>query len=558
MIQEKPSFNVQLKEVKENQEDFEWYPTTNEILHSLTRDLENNRYIRGNSRSNSFLDIGAGNGKVLDHVKECNIFSNYYVIEKSQTHLNNLGDKYLILGVDFLNTTLIDKEVDVIFCNPPYSQFEQWATKIIKESPEGSIIYLVIPKRWENSDLINSALQARNSEAEKIGEFDFAFAEDRKARASVHLLKVNIKKNYEDANDPFYIFFNDNFSYPEAEKEERFDWDKEINDFRLVHKTNFIETLCYLYEARMKELQESFQAICKIEYRLLKEFSITKSSLVESMKMKIKTAKREYWNRLFEGLEDIKKRLTYDSRKKIVGLMNDQTGIDFNKENAYAIVIWIIQNANKYFDEQFISTYEKLVEFANIENYVSNQRVFKSHMFYYEYVNGKNSEISHFKIKVGHRIVLEHCGGLYKNPYGDYNNGLSERAAKFIGDIMTIAGNLNYICSDKQPNEREWGDSKAREYYCTNPKGERVCLFIVRAFFNGNMHFQFLPEFIHILNIQYGKLKGWLQSEEDAEKEIFTDEDKKNAQKEETDLKDLTKRYFNHSFKIESKQLLLQ
>ncbi len=53
----------------------------------------------------------------------------YYVMEKSTILLGNLDDESICLGTDFINSTLIDKKVDTIFCNPPYSDFMNWSIK---------------------------------------------------------------------------------------------------------------------------------------------------------------------------------------------------------------------------------------------------------------------------------------------------------------------------------------------------------------------------------------------------------------------------------------------
>ena len=58
-----------------------------------------------------------------------NNLAHRYGIEKSQTLLNNLHEKVIILGTEFHEQSLIDKEMDVIFCNPPYSEYEEWARK---------------------------------------------------------------------------------------------------------------------------------------------------------------------------------------------------------------------------------------------------------------------------------------------------------------------------------------------------------------------------------------------------------------------------------------------
>ena len=53
--------------------------------------------------------------------------------------------------------------------------------------------------------------------------------------------------------------------------------------------------------------------------------------------------------------------------------------------------------------------------------------------------------------------------------------------------------------------------------------GDLVNLFVVRAFKNGNLHIKFNPMFICRLNVEFGRLKGWLKSPKEAEQEMGID-----------------------------------
>ena len=521
-----------LQEIKAAQEDYEWYPTTNEILNRLGECLDLYHH-----ESKRFLDIGAGNGKVLDYVSEIEGIGKCYAIEKSQTHLSSLKSEYFILGVDFYKTQLYDKQLDYIFVNPPYSEYEEWVCRVIREACDDCQIYLVIPQRWQNSQRIQDELSSRKLTAKVEGEFTFEDAEDRKARAKVHLVYVEVKKEY-DKNDPFTKFFDETFTYPKKKEEKPFE---EKIQQGLAKKRNFIEVLCDLYDARMLELQKNYQSVCELDPDLLREFEISKVSMIESLKMKLEATKKEYWQRLFDGMSEINKRLTHDSRKKICDLMNGQTGVDFNIENAYAIVLWVIKNANQYFDDQFVDTYETMVEYANIDRYKSNERVFKKNEFTYWSRRDSVDPVTHYKLKVGNRIVLDRCGGL-DNSEWSWKKGLTERAAQFIGDIMTIANNMDFIPERDLPKECEWDTSEAQVFYC-HERGEKKVLFRVRAFLNGNLHFQFLPEFVHAMNVKFGSLKGWVHAG--------------NAAQETEAPTEIVEKYFDYQFQIGYKQLLL-
>ena len=53
-----------------------------------------------------------------------------------------------------------------------------------------------------------------------------------------------------------------------------------------------------------------------------------------------------------------------------------------------------------------------------------------------------------------------------------------------------------------------------------NKDGEEDTLMRIKAFKNGNLHINFHSDFIMALNIAHGKIKGWINSPEQAEEEM--------------------------------------
>jgi hypothetical protein len=171
-----------IRDLKRLEEDFEFYPTTDEIIHSIQTDINQQFAGFNNSvESYSLLDCGAGDGRVLTKLKNGDL----YAIEKSNKLIHSLPKDIYIVGTEFHQTTLIDKQVSICISNPPYSEYEAWSSKIISEA-NAKHVYLVIPQRWEKSVAIQHALNLREAEAKVIGSYDFLEA-DRKARAIVHV-----------------------------------------------------------------------------------------------------------------------------------------------------------------------------------------------------------------------------------------------------------------------------------------------------------------------------------------------------------------------------------
>jgi len=150
-----------INKLKEADQDFEWYPTTTEILNKLIDNVRRyvaNEFDKKNDwrekNIHSVMDIGAGNGKVLRALGAApremaredrgKLMSEFYAIEKSPILCQQLDPNIFIVGTDFMAQELMSKQVGMIFCNPPYKQFAEWSIKIIREAA-ASVVYLSNP-----------------------------------------------------------------------------------------------------------------------------------------------------------------------------------------------------------------------------------------------------------------------------------------------------------------------------------------------------------------------------------------------------------------------------
>ena len=172
--------------VKQNNEDFEWYPTTNEMLEVLMKRIVEIREEKHLS-TESMLDIGAGDGRVLKYFDKDLRLDNIHAIEKSRTLIDSMDRNILVVGSDFNQTSLIEKTYDLVFCNPPYSSYKEWVMRILRET-NSMFIALVIPSRWQQDSDIKRVIESRKGlEYEVLESTDFLNAE-RSARAKVDIV----------------------------------------------------------------------------------------------------------------------------------------------------------------------------------------------------------------------------------------------------------------------------------------------------------------------------------------------------------------------------------
>lgn len=512
------NINALIEELKKNNEDFEFYPTTKLMIEAILKHL--NDYCQ----NPDILDIGAGteNFKIYHNElknKEQKI-KNYYVIEKAKTLIDRFDKDTIVLGTDFNCTTLIDKPVDVIFCNPPYSEFENWTKRIIFES-NCKYIYLIIPERWKENKEITKIIEDLNLQAEIIQSFDFLEA-DRPARANVDVLFIN--KNPESKNrwcrhelseineDAFSKFFDETFKFRDKvsdyENATNNDSKKEKIKTQLIGTESKAKMLVTLYENEQKKLFEHFTAISDLDLDVLKTIGISKQAVKEALKQKIKSLKILYWTLVFEELDEITSRLTYKTREKMLNRFKSLLTVDFTIENIYPLIVWIIKNANGYYNEQLIEFFIKLSDVNNIKPYKSNQKTFKFDKWRHNNTDEDN------RYTLDYRIICSYMFGTlsYSKRFDDHFN------EKLIDDICTIANNLGFEAPSRfnRPIPKEFG--KKYYIYCASEKND--ILFEYKIYKNNNTHIKLNKEFAKALNVEVSRLLGWIKCKEDIKKEF--------------------------------------
>lgn len=514
--------------IQSTDQDFEWYPTTDAILQAIKTDLDGPDMVFDNHESPSVLDCGAGDGRSLVALTN----GARYAIEKSRPLLQQMDRSIFIVGTEFREQTLIDKKVDVIFCNPPYKEYEDWMVKIVREG-NAKFAYFVVPTRWRENSLIEAALNSRDAKCTAIGSFDFQNAE-RKARARVDILRVDLgSKGYYGRMkvDPFNVWFDEYFHLEINNSESgKHDWETstsaklaETVRRELVAGSDLVGVLERLYQADLAGLMANYKALEEIDPALLRELDVNLQGVKGALQQKIEGLKDRYWKELFDNFGKITSRLTHASREVMLKRLTAHTHVDFTASNAHAILIWVVKNSNIYLDDQLVDLVETIVEKANISLYKSNQRTFGLEEWRY----GTRPE-SLNRFGLDYRVVMHRVGGINCSPYDFERNkwfGLSERAFQFLGDVLTIANNLGFDTSKTERVEaRVWESNKANEFrFFDHAEQVWVDLMKVRAFKNGNLHIHFNQAFICRLNVEFGRLKGWLKDHVQAADELDID-----------------------------------
>jgi hypothetical protein len=532
-----------LQEVKAAGQDFEWYPTTREMLKVVAQDirLELDQYGR-EKLSFSLLDVGAGNGSAIRMLRELTKSSgDDYAIEKAKMLIDAMPSNIFIIGTDFHQQALIDKRVDVLFCNPPYSEYQEWVRRIVAEA-NADLVYLVVPERWKNDGACMKILRQRcgveddqHDSYKVLASMSFEDSEFRRARANVDVVRIRFKTDHHSGElviDPFDLWFEESFKIHADETRQVRDSERSAETLHdLVAGQNLIERLAYVYVQDFDKLLGVYRVLETLDRSLFAELGISLDQVRGGLKQKIANLKNLYWRELFGNLDAITSRLTSKSRQQLLQKLTAHTSVDFSAANAYGVVVWAIKNANQYFDDQLKAVYLELAERENIRNYKSNKKLVEDGWRYQKH------EMSHYTLD--YRLVIQRyqcfCTGEFASKW-DYPNGLHNNTHDFLNDICTIAMNLGF---DVVSNSRniQWEPGKLHEFYLSGGN-----LFMdVRAYKKGTVHIRVDQTFMKKLNIEAARLNGWVKSAKEAA--------------EETGIPDAEK-FYGANFKLSSIKLL--
>lgn len=513
----------------DNNQDFEWYPTTDEMIAAVSKKLPEN--------AGSILDIGAGDGRVLAKLAEKCKDATLYGIELSIILVQSQPANVIPVGTDIFEQNLSCLSVDYIFCNPIYSQYEEWVCKIISEG-YAKKAFLVIPQRWKDSKIIKKSLKLRGATTRVIYSGDFENAE-RQARAVIDIVEISYPytdRGYRDqVKDPFDIWFDQNINTFDQAKE--FKESETGQDLARKFSRSSINEMVEAYSEEYRILENNYRAVFKLDYMILHELGINKDHVRDGLKKKMAGLKTKYWQILFERLDAITSRLSTGSKKKLLEKLTRNTSVEFTATNAYSVVLWAIKNANQYFDDQLIELFMALSTFENVLNYKSNVRAWIKDGWRYGNRERKNTQYS-----LDYRIVVSQYTAIRNEQYNswEYPGNLSRTCHDLIADVVAVMSNLGFSTYSTSSLDRAWSGGKWQDFYTDDDRelfgGDRI-LFQVKAYMNGNLHFRFMPEAIKALNVQAGRLLKWVRTEEEVVSEMgYTPAE--------------AKQYFNHNSHI--------
>lgn len=534
-----------VKELKEKNEDFEYYPTTADQLLAITNDvkaiLETHEF---KGTTIKLLDVGAGCGSALLSLAnglsglgyDCDMFA----IEKATTHIKTYAAKNItLLGTEFKETNFITKSADIAFTNCPYSELEPWMATLISQM-NFRLMYAIMPERWQESPLIKQAIKQRCIvDVKVIATSDFLDAH-RQARAKVHVVRLAFENFEEDTKkwkafgihdytpkvgdgmtNSFQLFLGElglkksvsatNAFYESRVKESIAAklTEEGSESLALVESKGVVHALIDNYERDLKHIVGQYRKIGELDAEILSELGVDLTSVHKGLQEKLYGYRAVYWDYLFDYLDTLKERLTNKHRTELLNALN-QNGLDFTYLNAVYIIDYAVTASNERMEQSLVDVFKDLTSEQSIaRHYKSNEHVYSDSWRH-------NSD----RLNMGARFALD-----YRFIYSGYKNfsaskdGLDSSAVSFIGDLMVIMRLLGYsnLNTDKELAEVEAGESVCVRG--NSPQGKEQTLIQMRFHKNGSRHLKWDQELMLRFNVTVSRLLGWVRSKEDYERE---------------------------------------
>jgi hypothetical protein len=539
-----------VQDLKAADQDFEWYPTTDEQIALIIDDMKRIKghfdFVKRYSDDVKFLDIGAGDGRVLNAVQAAfaeneDVNIEPFAIEKAALHTGTYRQKGItLLGTEFYEINFISKHCQIGFVNPPYSDFSTWLQTLITQLNFG-LLYAVIPKRWENDGMILEAMKLRGVSFSKIlGESDFASA-DRQARAKVHVVRFSFEdvdeitprfkdRRYKpvigrDAADPFQMFIENELGLNKTYSKTTEVFSEAIEKARiraelktpgtvgceLVVSKGVLGALLDNYERDLQRVLSQYTLISQLDTTLLQELGVDHEGITKGIKEKLLGYRNVYWALVFENLDALSGRLIGTYRESLLKTLSDNA-LDFTHENAVYIINYAVDMANEMIESSLTDVYEKLTCSDSISRYYkSNARMYNDN---WRYNNQNNHGV---KYLLDYRFVYTARSNFGLAPTDE---GITAGARTFCNDLMVVLRLLGYshVRAATAYDDIPVGGTLSI-MGCEPGADKPLELINIKLYKNGNRHLRFNQAAMLRFNVTVSRLLGWVRNKNEFEDE---------------------------------------
>lgn len=480
-----------------------------DILKALQKNSRFDELLR---KHDTFLGIGEGISEILDYLsKECQ--SNKFFSIGANCQDTNI----LSLSSSFETTTLVDKQVDVIFCNPSLEEYEICCKRIFEECL-ARYVFVVLPMEWKENAEIKAYAKANKFESDMVGAVGYV-KDNKRAKAEFILfyhsslsdrtiLGHQLSKEYALG----HLFQElDHYRFAlitEEQEKKRAEIAKECEG---KESEAILEYLLKQYEREHNEFFANFKHLSKISSLFLSTIKVESEYIIDNTKSFERKLKRFYWSEYFSRVLDFNLLLTPKQQSDLLDEFAER-GVDFSRENTASVLAFSLKYCKERERENFIVFWEKL---ASEDNLVDFTNLIANPKPYTHYAKEK----LFFKGKLKEKVVCTYAGS-----YEDYypNHLRDVRIAYLLKILLQSLGyqDLSYRDSNKdliKPNDRidlPLGTS----YLFAGEK--QVAKFT--AYKNRKLHIHFNQTTIALINLRVFIYLGWITNIKEAKESFDT------------------------------------
>ncbi|MFY2508841.1 DUF4942 domain-containing protein [Vibrio pectenicida] len=543
-----------IEALKSAGQDYEFYPSTEEQITLITDDvteiLKTHEFSSRYDQEVKVLDIGAGDGRVLQQMKsaiEANQSERFtcelYAIEKATPHIDTYRTKGItLLGTEFNEVNFISKQADIAFVNSPYSDFSHWMTTLIGQLNFG-LMYAIMPERWQEDPSIQEVIERRLIKSVKVlAKSDYLDAH-RQARAKVEIVRFAFNdfekegrktddprfSRYKpligrDSTDSFQIFLRDELGlhhysgltnqfheHVEMERVREEIQTEGTECYELAVSRGVLGALLDNYERDLSRVLGEYKKICAMDASLLKELGVEYKTIREGVKQKLFGFRNVYWSLLFDELDVLSRRLTSKHKTHLLNTLA-ANALDFTHKNAVYVISFAVEMANELIESSLIDVFTELTSEKSIQrHYKSNE-----HVYLDRFRHNSESPNKHARYVLDYRFISSYGANFSSD---SWKRGLIEGARRFCDDLVVALRLIGYdqFTFDKAYDDIEGGDKLV--IGGVDATGKAVDLLHIRFYLNGNRHIKFNKEAILRLNCTVSRLLGWVRSKAEFEQE---------------------------------------
>lgn len=312
------------------------------------------------------LDPSAGTGNILNFIQNSIGFNRskpkLYAIEiepNLQAMLKGQGHR--VIDSDFLNYEC-HYNFDLIIMNPPFNKGDQHLLKAWEILKEGHISCILNAQTIKNPNSINRQKVVELIEQHGSVTFHEGVFIESEHPTEVEIAVIQLDKKAAEKTNPFE---SSNFNTEEKAQE----LISKIDEGGSLEQSDYLDALIRSYNEGIKKYDELLSKLYEVK-SFLNVFAIDnyfdpKSMIVDSLKNAdskndfLDSMKSTAWLYIFSKL-DVQKYMTRGVKNKFKEFINQQSNLEFTRDNIFELISGIMQNSQTIINEAMIEVFDKL------------------------------------------------------------------------------------------------------------------------------------------------------------------------------------------------------